>query len=43
MYFGTVYGLEKLGASTVGKPGIRGLLADYAYIVSGFCLRRKIC
>ena len=33
MYFGTVYGLEKIGSSTIGKPGARGLLADYAYVV----------
>lgn len=33
MYFGTVYALEKLGNSTVGKPGVRELLADYAYVV----------
>lgn len=33
VYFGTVYGLEKLGASTVWKPAVRGFLADYAYVV----------
>ncbi|OJJ52254.1 hypothetical protein ASPSYDRAFT_95775 [Aspergillus sydowii CBS 593.65] len=31
LYFLTIYGLEKLGSSTVWKPSIRGLLADYAY------------
>ncbi|KAL4918736.1 HCO3 transporter family-domain-containing protein [Aspergillus aurantiobrunneus] len=31
LYFLTIYGLEKLGASTMWKPSIRGLLADYAY------------
>jgi hypothetical protein len=34
LYFLTIYGLEKLGSSTVWKPSIRGLLADYAYPVS---------
>lgn len=33
LYFGTVYGLEKLGSSTVWKPGVRTILADYAYVV----------
>lgn len=33
LYFLTIYGLEKLGASTIWKPSIRGLLADYAYPV----------
>merc|ERR1711981_1503217 len=32
LYFGSVYGLEKLGASTIWKPGIRGIFADYAYV-----------
>ncbi|CAF3458500.1 unnamed protein product [Fusarium graminearum] len=32
LYFGTVYGLEKLGSSTVWKPGVRTILADYAYV-----------
>jgi len=34
LYFGTVYGLEKLGSSVAFKPFVRGLLADYAYPVS---------
>jgi hypothetical protein len=34
LYFGTVYGLEKLGSSTVWKSGVRTILADYAYVVS---------
>jgi len=34
LYFGTVYGLEKLGSSVAFKSFIRGLLADYAYPVS---------
>lgn len=33
LYFGTIYGLEKLGSSTMWKPSLRGLLADYAYVV----------
>lgn len=33
LYFGSVYGLEKLGASTIWKAGIRGIFADYAYVV----------
>ncbi|KAL3439129.1 HCO3 transporter family-domain-containing protein [Aspergillus tetrazonus] len=33
LYFLTVYGLERVGSSTVCKPWIRGLLADYAYVV----------
>jgi len=32
LYFGTVYGLEKLGSSTVWRAGVRGILADYAYV-----------
>lgn len=32
LYFGSVYFLEKLGASTMWKPWFRGILADYAYI-----------
>ncbi|KAG8672104.1 hypothetical protein FPOAC2_05471 [Fusarium poae] len=32
LYFGTVYGLEKLGSSTVWKPDVRTILADYAYV-----------
>ncbi|KAJ4854609.1 HCO3- transporter family domain-containing protein [Trichoderma breve] len=34
LYFGSVYGLEKLGSSTLWRPGFRGFLADYAYV---FC------
>ncbi|KAJ9324663.1 hypothetical protein DTO027B5_168 [Paecilomyces variotii] len=33
LYFGTIYGLEKLGSSTMWKPSLRGLLADYAYVI----------
>ncbi|KAL1645785.1 hypothetical protein SLS58_003669 [Diplodia intermedia] len=33
LYFGTIYGLEKLGASVMWKPFVRGLLADYAYVI----------
>lgn len=32
LYFGSVYGLEKLGSSTMWKPWFRGILADYAYV-----------
>ncbi|KAL4979521.1 hypothetical protein BDW66DRAFT_157344 [Aspergillus desertorum] len=38
LYFLTVYGLEWLGSSTVGKPRFRGLLADYAYVQIGTLL-----
>ncbi|EAS37570.3 uncharacterized protein CIMG_02924 [Coccidioides immitis RS] len=31
LYFGSIYALEKLGASNVLNPALRGLLADYAY------------
>lgn len=31
LYFGSVYGLEKLGSSTLWKPWVRGILADYAF------------
>ncbi|KAE8397332.1 HCO3 transporter family-domain-containing protein [Aspergillus pseudonomiae] len=31
LFFLTIYALEKLGSSTIWKPSIRGLLADYAY------------
>lgn len=34
LYFGTVYGLEKLGSSTIWKGGVREILSDYAYVVS---------
>lgn len=33
LYFLTIYALEKLGSSTVWRPGFRGFLADYAYVV----------
>ncbi|CVK85072.1 related to human band 3 anion transport protein [Fusarium mangiferae] len=32
LYFGTVYGLEKIGSSTIWKASARTLLADYAYV-----------
>jgi hypothetical protein len=31
LYFASVYGLEKLGSSTLWKPWIRGILADYSF------------
>ncbi|KAG9191205.1 hypothetical protein G6011_09293 [Alternaria panax] len=31
-YFASVYGLEKLGGSTLFSPGIRGILADYSFV-----------
>jgi boron transporter len=34
LYFASVYSLEKLGQSTLWKPWFRGILADYAYVVS---------
>lgn len=34
LYFLSVYGLEKLGSSTIWSAGFRGMLADYAYVVS---------
>lgn len=33
LYFLTIYSLEAIGNSTVWRPGFRGLLADYAYVV----------
>lgn len=36
LYFGTVYALERLGSGTLAMPGARGILADYAYVVSPF-------
>ncbi|KAK2867784.1 hypothetical protein FQN49_003475 [Arthroderma sp. PD_2] len=33
LYFATIYVLEKLGSSTIGKPAYRGVLADYAYVI----------
>lgn len=32
LYFGSVYGLEKLGASTIFNPFVRGILADYSFV-----------
>ncbi|KAF2267808.1 HCO3 transporter family protein [Lojkania enalia] len=32
LYFGSVYGLERLGSSTIWKPWFRGVIADYAYV-----------
>ncbi|KAJ1327436.1 boron transporter [Microdochium nivale] len=32
LYFGTVYGLERLGSGTTWNPTARGFLADYAYV-----------
>ncbi|KAJ4337446.1 hypothetical protein N0V95_008336 [Ascochyta clinopodiicola] len=32
LFFGSVYGLEKVGGSTVWKPWIRGFLADYSFV-----------
>ena len=34
LYFLSIYGLEKLGSSTVWRAGYRGIFADYAYVVS---------
>jgi boron transporter len=34
LYFGTIYGLEKLGNGLLWTPATRGFLADYAYPVS---------
>ena len=31
-YFASVYGLEKLGGSTLFGPGVRGILADYSFV-----------
>ena len=33
LYFLTIYGLEMLGSSTICRPWVRELLADYAYVV----------
>ncbi|RJE21771.1 Anion exchange family protein [Aspergillus sclerotialis] len=33
LYFLTIYGLESLGSSTIGRVGLRTLLADYAYAI----------
>lgn len=32
LFFGSVYALEKIGGSTVWKPWIRGILADYSFV-----------
>lgn len=32
LYFGSVYGLEKLGGSTLWNAGVRGILADYSFV-----------
>lgn len=34
LYFLTIYGLERLGNSTIWRVGFRTVLADYAYVVS---------
>ncbi|KAI9808754.1 MAG: hypothetical protein M1825_003906 [Sarcosagium campestre] len=33
LYFASIYGLEKLGASVIWTPWFRSLLADYAYVI----------
>ncbi|KAG5747396.1 hypothetical protein H9Q70_009912 [Fusarium xylarioides] len=33
LYFGTIYGLEKIGSCTIWKPSVRTILADYAYVI----------
>lgn len=32
LYFGTIYGLEKIGSSSMFYPWIRTVIADYAYV-----------
>lgn len=32
LFFGSVYGLEKIGGSTIWKPWIRGVIADYSFV-----------
>lgn len=32
LYFGSVYGLEKLGGSTLFSPGLRSIVADYSFV-----------
>jgi hypothetical protein len=32
LYFGSVYGLEKLGGSTLFTPWVRSILADYSFV-----------
>lgn len=34
LYFGTVYALENTGSSTMWRESLRGVFADYAYVVS---------
>lgn len=34
LYFGTIYGLQRLGTGIMLKPGFRGILGDYSYVVS---------
>jgi hypothetical protein len=36
LYFASVYGLEKLGSSTLWKPWVRGILADYSFAFPTF-------
>ncbi|KAH8707614.1 HCO3 transporter family-domain-containing protein [Phaeosphaeriaceae sp. PMI808] len=36
LYFGSVYGLEKLGSSTLWTPGVRSILADYSFAIPTF-------
>ncbi|KAI2958799.1 hypothetical protein CBS147323_8575 [Aspergillus niger] len=33
LYFFTIYGLELVGSSTICRPWLRELLADYAYVI----------
>ncbi|GKZ24062.1 boron transporter 4 [Aspergillus brasiliensis] len=33
LYFFTIYGLELVGSSTICRSWLRGLLADYAYVI----------
>ncbi|KAF7714458.1 Bicarbonate transporter family protein [Penicillium ucsense] len=34
LYFLTIWALERCGSSTIWRPGFRGLLADYAYVIA---------
>lgn len=43
LYFATIYALQKLGSSTIWKPAFRGLLADYAYVVSPIAHMADYC
>jgi hypothetical protein len=36
LYFGSVYGLEKLGSSTIWKPWVRSIIADYSFAIPTF-------